>query len=383
MILRLLGLSLLAKVVDGTRGEPIPVDFYVFKGKDGDEKNVVPRTSMNINPPDDVTGLFAKCKDSCPWFNTSCGANCLSPQMRWCRCVAELLAKDLAVDFRTLLDAKASPVFTLGDYVEMSAGQELFDVKDGHTTLYSLMEADSSHPYARRSGRVAVWVASHVAYKDDPNSFLAGTTLLDQPLWSGGKGAGVLINARNDRSSKILSHEVGHIVGFHHTAGPSLMYKYDHAECPSEYRHVESHPLVFPSCQVNIMGHWYDGPYCCPFPSFLLQLRAGRSSRKQCLENKFPHVHEAHCCGKECVHECPKKMPEPTFATKEHQVILTKMLKCWLHLRTVPATKTKSPNGTRQLDMLELRKSSIQCFDYDRKMGSCKPYVKTVGQVRT
>merc|ERR1719253_734022 len=127
--------------------------------------------------------------------------------MRWCRCVAELLAKDLSTDFGALLDAGSPTVFTLGDYVEISKGQDFFNVRDGHTTLYDLMDADASQRYARRSGRIAVWVANHVATADDPHSMLGGTTLLDQPLWQGGKGAGVLFHAANDRSTKILSHE--------------------------------------------------------------------------------------------------------------------------------------------------------------------------------
>jgi len=390
MAMLVFGLALLAKLAHGARDGPVPVDFYVFLGKDGDKENVPPLASMNINAPDNVTGFSILCKDRCPMFDVSCGPGCTSPQMRWCSCVAELLVKDLVFDFSALLDNGAPPVFTLGDYVEVKNGQEYYNIRDGHTALYSLMEADSKHAYARRAGRVAVWVANHVATVDDPHSMLGGTTLLDQPLWQGGPGAGVLLYAGNDRSSKILSHEMGHVVGFHHTAGPSLMYTYEHAECPKEYRRVESHPLVFPTCEVNIMGYWYDGPYCCPGallqrPSFL-QLR-GRSNRQQCLENSLTDFQEANCCGDECVHECPKQMPEPTFATKEHKDILSKMLHCWQHLRTVPAPEEKlAPGNISHLanaTNMGLLQSSMECFDYPSKMGAsvvkvgyCKRHVQ-------
>jgi len=378
----LLGLALLAKLVHGTHdvappGRAVPVDFFVFLGKDGDAENVAPRASMDITPPDDKIGFSTVCKDECPVFQESCGANCLSPAMRWCRCIAEHIAKDLAFDFGALSGAGSSPVFTMGKYIEVSKGQDHFIIRDGHSTLYSLMEANASSPIARRSGRVAVWVAHHIQPADDPNSMLAGTTLLDQPLWKGGRGAGVLLHAGVDRSGKVLSHEIGHVVGFHHTAGPSHMHIYDHPECPKEYEHVEMHPLVFPSCEVNIMGYWYDGPYCCPgeSPSFLQFLRGGRSSRKQCLANPLTNYQEAHCCGSECSHECSKQMPAPTFATKEHEDGLRKILKCWLHLRTVPETKA-APGAVTMMSMTNTvqRKSSVECFDYGprgRKLGSC------------
>lgn len=354
----------------------VPVDFFVFRGKDGDEQNVAPRTSMNINPPDGETGFHALCKDRCPVFLTKCGAGCTSPQMRWCKCVAELLVQDLSFDFSALAGAQSPVEFTLGDYVEISESQDFFSVPDGHRHLYSLMEADGSRPYARRSGRVSVWVANHVSAAGKPHSMLGGTTLLDQPLWQGGKGAGVLFCSQTDRSSKVLSHEVGHIVGFHHTAGPSMMYVYEHPECPKEYRHVETHPLVFPTCEVNIMGYWYDGPYCCPgeSPSFLFQLRAGRSRRKKCLAHSVSDYQEAHCCdpANECTYTCPPTMPLPKFDTKDHKEALGKILQCWLHLRTVPEPKTASPvllgiaNGTESV----AHKSPVECFDYDRKLGS-------------
>jgi len=370
--LLLLELALLVKIVRGTRGNAVPVDFFVFLGRDGDKENVAPRTSMNVNPPDNVIGFPALCAKRCPVFQVDCGNACLAPQMRWCPCVAELLVEDLANDFKDLLGAGSSPVFTLGDYVELSKGQDFFDVQDGHSMLYKLMDADGA-PYSRRSGRLAVWVANHVKPADDPNSMLAGTTLLDQPLWQGGEGAGVLLSAQIDRSGKILSHEVGHVVGFHHTAGPSLMYNYDHPECPKKYRHVESHPLVFPTCDVNIMGYWYDGPYCCPgeSPSFLLQLR-GRSRRNQCLAHSLTNFKEAHCCGSECVHNCPKEMPEPIFATKNHKDPLEKMLRCWLHLRTVPEGKSP-PEAVGMMNVTNVvhRKSKVECFDYGGKWGSC------------
>jgi len=374
----LLALTFLVQLVQAD-GNAVPVDFYVFLGKDGDETNVSPRTSMNIKPPDNTTGFPILCKDRCPVFTQSCGSGCTSPQMRWCPCIAELLVKDLTFDFSALLGAGASKVFTLGDYVEVSEGQEFFHVTNGHDTLFSLMDADSSKPYARRSGRLAVWVSHFIAAPNDPNSILAGTTLLDQPLWQGGPGAGVLLSAQVDRSSKVLSHEVGHVVGFHHTAGPSLLYKYDHPECPKEYRHVEMHPLIFPSCEVNIMGYWYDGPYCCPgaasaSSSFLLQLRAGRAQRQTCLPNPLNNYQEAHCCGgNECSYSCPKQMPEPKFDTKEHEKPLAKMLHCWLHLRTV--SEPKKPDsaliGMVNATSMRRHKSAVQCFDYGRKWGSC------------
>lgn len=398
MRILLLELALLVRLViaikydTALRGHAIPVDFYVFKGKDEktQEQNVAPRTSMNVEPPDDKIGFAKMCQGKCPVFEESCGQDCTSPQMRWCRCIAEILVKDMAVDFGALLSSDSPPIFELGDYVEVSKGQDYFEIADGHSTLYSLMEADSSHPYARRSGRVAVWVANHVGTEDDPNSMLAGTTLLDQPLWQDGQGAGVLFHAQTDRSNKVLAHEVGHVVGFHHTAGPSFMHIYDHPECPKDCEHVEMHPLVFPSCERNIMGHWYDGPYCCPgtflqlpsgeSPSFL-QLRSSQLRRQQCLPHDLSNYQEAHCCGQECTYSCPKKVPAFKFDTKEHKEPLAKILQCWLHLRTVPEPAEKSPPGmvgmmnatSTVYKKLAVKSNAIECVDYGKKLGTCMP----------
>lgn len=382
---------LLATVADSmvirkteTTGGAIPVDFYVFLGREHPDtrdavvdRAVAPRASMNIKPPDDVSGFPKMCRDRCPMFDVSCGHECTSPQMRWCRCVAEYLVKDLATDFGALLDEGSAPVFELGDYAEIDAGQDLFSIPDGHTTLYSLMEQSSSVRYSRRAGRVAVWVASHIA--TGGSDFLGGTTLLDQPLWQDGKGAGVLFHAESTRSSKILSHEIGHVVGFHHTAGPSMMYQYDHAECPEEHRHVQMHPLVFPNCEHNIMGYWYDGPYCCPgeSPSSFAQFLA-QSHRQPCIADPLA---DTYCCGSSCNHDCPKEMPPAIFHTKaqKHGADFSRILKCWLHLRTLaePKKDVVTPSAVNGVGLVAYATTLVQnntqlvCVDFEDGTGHC------------
>jgi len=359
-------------LLDVRRKRAIPVDFFVFLGTDGEDENVAPRTSMNIEPPDNATGFHIVCKDRCPVFSENCGPACTSPQMRWCRCIAETLVQDLNSDFGALLAGDSDPIFTLGSYHELSSGQDFFNVRDGHSTLYSLMDAEGSL-YSRQSGHVTVWVANHVGTADDPQSMLAGTTFLDQPLWRSGRGAGVLFHAQTDRSSKILSHEVGHVVGFHHTAGPSMLHKYEHLECPKEYQHVETHPLIFPTCEMNIMGYWYDGPYCCPGES--ASFLQGISRRKQCLPHSLTNYQEAHCCGHECMHVCPKTLPVATFVTKEHKEPLAKILKCWLYLQGVPEPKS----STALIGMKNVTNHAsgmIECFDYGKQLGLCRSEVR-------
>lgn len=117
------------------------------------------------------------------------------------------------------------------------------------------------------------------------------------------------------RGGRRLSHEVGHIVGFHHTAGMGLDFKYSYNVCDPP---VEWVVMQQPTCEVNIMGGWYDGPMCCP--------GSQPTAEKQC---EVGHIGR-YCCGDECTHSCPKEAPPMTFATAEHKGIMRSILTCWL-----------------------------------------------------
>lgn len=112
---------------------PILVDFNVFLGHDGTEGGVAPLASMNIGGSDGASGFYTMCKDACPTFTARHDEDTTVPEMRFCRCIAELLVEDLATDFGALLDgsggpsgAVPQPLFALGAYSEIDAGQEFF-----------------------------------------------------------------------------------------------------------------------------------------------------------------------------------------------------------------------------------------------------------------
>eukprot|EP00747_Dinoflagellata_sp_TGD_P181698 gnl/TRDRNA2_/TRDRNA2_35619_c1_seq1.p1 gnl/TRDRNA2_/TRDRNA2_35619_c1~~gnl/TRDRNA2_/TRDRNA2_35619_c1_seq1.p1 ORF type:complete len:265 (-),score=33.70 gnl/TRDRNA2_/TRDRNA2_35619_c1_seq1:104-841(-) len=234
------------------------------------------------------------------------------------------------------------------------------------------MAADAEQPYYRRPGRLTVWVAHHIAIASDKHSELAGTTYLDQPLRAGVRGAGVLLSGASSRSGRRLSHEVGHVVGMHHVAGPPVGYTYEHPECPSDCRRVEWAMVSRPNCDANIMGSWYDGPYCCPGEG-LLQLGFGgrlrTSGDNKCLANSMSSPKSPFCCGDTCKHRCSKDMPTMTFATTEHKDKLAKIFKCWRHLRGShgPATLlrvTAHKNSSKPA-------AAVECSDYAVEPGPC------------
>lgn len=357
----------------GQLSGPVLVDFYVFLGEDAGAKSVAPRASMNIGGTDKTDGYYVKCKDECEtWTEKAEGRSYTWPQMRICKCVAELMVEDLSHDFGELVPTGHGPVFAMGDYKEVDAGQDKFDIKKGHKMLHTLMSAASDKPFYRRPGRLTVWIASDIEGHSE-NTELAGTTYLDQPLYVGSPGAGVLLQADVSREERRLSHEVGHVVGFHHVAGEQgLKYVYSHAECPAETR-VKWKLMSQPNCDVNIMGSWYDGPYCCPWVSFLSRLGALRTgSVAKCLPQDPKSPKAPYCCGKSCSHECPKEMPAMTFATSEHKDDLAKILSCWLHLRTVKRksvllARNQSASSTREMPAHGL----VQCVDYSGRQGPC------------
>merc|ERR1719161_577177 len=206
--------------------------------------------------------------------------------MSFCPCVSELLVKDLNTDFQHLMDpGKKELVFRMGEHVELNRSAEWYKIAKGHEALHELMSANASEPFYRKPGRLTVWIANHIEGHQE-GTHLAGTTYLDHPLFKDLPGAGVLLGSQASRASHLLSHEVGHVVGFHHAAGlpPGSVYRYHHKECSKDQNGSIGDPkagspgagseegLLWPiaerpSCEVNIMGGWYDGPYCCPWKS--------------------------------------------------------------------------------------------------------------------
>lgn len=297
---------------------PVPVDFYVFTSE-----GKRPIASSNIGGKDRVSGFYTLCKNKCTVrnkYSESCG--CTSPEMEFCDCIAELLVEDLNSDFGKLMPAGSPRSFVLGQYKEVEVSEDLFDIPDGHKALHQLMKANESLSYYRQSGHLTVWVATHIDI-GGKNRYLGGTTYLDQRLYHGNVGAGILFNAGESRETHLLSHETGHVVGFHHTAGPEANYVYK--GCPDGP--VKWKMTAGPSCEPNIMGSWYDGPYCCPWPNNPASFNA--STPDVCLKNDLKRPRSPFCCGVGCEHKCPKERPEATFSTKEHGPVLSKIFGCW------------------------------------------------------
>lgn len=371
---------------------PIPVDFCVFLGKDvkaieGNQSGVAPWVSPNIGGADAVTGFLTLCKTKCPTARVLYGLG-TAVVIRFCPCVAELLVEDLTTDFGALVTTK-EPLFALGTYSEVDLGQEYFISVDGHFTLQQLMDVGPSHPCYRRTGHLMVWVSHHI-HGDSVGSQLLGTTFLDQPLYGNGSpGAGVLLAGQSSRSGRRLSHEVGHVVGFEHVAGQPVSYTYKHPSCPKESQ-IHWTTLSRPSCGMNIMGVWYDGPYCCPFTFLQRRLRGlasngnamrldsdslahnifGATQASECLDNTAGDQ-ESYCCGESCTHSCPKQQPALTFATEEYKDTLALVFKCWMHLRgTEPANSSWKHLG---LVRVACAGPAIECADYSSGLGPCVP----------
>mmetsp|Transcript_13818 Transcript_13818/g.48804 ORF Transcript_13818/g.48804 Transcript_13818/m.48804 type:complete len:385 (+) Transcript_13818:56-1210(+) len=340
---------------------PIPVDFYVFMGREPNgRKLVAPRASVNIGGVDEAEGFYTLCKDSCPTGIVQ-HVGYTTSYMRICPCIALLLVADLMSDFRVLLEASQdTPLFSMGQYLEVDAGQELFDIQKGHGTLRDLMDTGPEKAYYRKPGHLTVWIANDIG-AENPRLSLAGTTFLDQPLYDGTPGAGVLLDASVSRRGRRLSHEVGHVVGFHHVAGGDVSYVYSHYQCPKEHRMFRWKTMSSPNCEMNIMGSWYDGPYCCPSASLL---QVGSSQRATCLENTASAPKQPFCCGSQCSYNCPKEEPPMTFATSEHKDMLSSIVQCWVFLRghaPLPGVSTMEVQRTKR----------VECVDFKTALGSC------------
>jgi hypothetical protein len=280
----------------------ILVDFVILT-KNGH----VPRASTIIEDQ----GFYATCKGTCP-VATVLGDDGVTtfPRMEFCPCVAELLVADLAEDFQAL---SKDVSFKLGDYRTLDA-PDFFRAKDGHAALTGLMFDPPASAAARAPERVTVWIADRLP-SSTPNAHLEGSTFLTQLLGHGVPGAGLVLLGSVTRAGRRLSHEVGHIVGFHHTAGMGLDFKYNYNVCEPS---VEWAVLQKPTCELNIMGGWYDGPFCCP--------GSEPTEEKSCKVGPIGR----YCCGDECTHSCPETAPPMTFATAEHAEIMRSILKCWV-----------------------------------------------------
>mmetsp|Transcript_100639 Transcript_100639/g.313730 ORF Transcript_100639/g.313730 Transcript_100639/m.313730 type:complete len:402 (+) Transcript_100639:37-1242(+) len=350
---------------------PVAVDFTVFLGSDAGSQAVAPRASMNIAGSDNTSGFYRTCGKSCPTFETS-GPGWTAPQMRLCRCVAQRLVDDLNADFGELLSAgqPAGPLFELGHYAEVDAGQHFFNVENGHRLLLGLMEVPADSPYGRRPERLTVWIANNILTGGDMAFELAGTTLLDQPLYAERPGAGVLLSSQVPRNGRRLSHEVGHVVGFHHVAGPEVFYRYFHPQCAPRLEPIRWEMASAPSCEANIMGSWYDGPYCCPGSSLLQEI----GGDAECLPNHGTRLREPYCCGQACRHRCPARLPPMTFATSEHRTVLADVLRCWLSLRGKPPPAQGAllahTNSTGLAAGVQVG-TRVVCIDALDRLGSC------------
>lgn len=329
-----------AKVISTSHGSSpaLHVDWYVFTvNRNG--SRVKPVASTNVAGPDGKTGFYKMCKKTCHVKSAWNDAHTFTtPQMEWCDCIAKLFVEDLNSDF-SKLNNDTAPVFVMGNYTEVAVSEDLFHIRDGHKVLHTLMKANDSVAYHRKSGRISVWVASHIEGQTE-NTYLGGTTYLDQPLYDDMPGSAVLLNAGESRSQHLLSHEMGHVVGFHHVAGPDAKYVYRGcADGPVQWKMISS-----PNCEPNIMGSFYDGPYCCPFPE---AQASNKSSNGTCMANSMEHYHAPYCCGDKCKHNCPEKQPVVQFATQEHKQLLGKILGCWRDLKgqEVPAHRKKALLG--------------------------------------
>lgn len=355
------------------RAEPVIVDFQVFLGSHDGAQRVAPLASVNIAGLDNASGFYRVCGEECPTF-VKRGPGWTVPQMRFCRCIAERLVDDLNADFSALLDNSTSlrQPFQLGHYAELDAGQHLFDIQNGHQALFDLMHAPEDSPYYRHPLHLTVWIANNI--NGGGGSELEGTTLLDQPLYISRPGAGVLLSGHVPRSGRRLSHETGHVVGFQHVAGPEVTYKYSHPQCSSWMEPLAWKMISGPSCEVNIMGSWYDGPYCCPGSS-LLQLWIEHGI--DCLPNNASRLRQPYCCGKACSHHCPEQPPAMTFATTEHRGMLADVFRCWLQLRGEPGP-ARGISLAHAGSSVPVSSSStcagIVCSDAADGLGSCTPF---------
>mmetsp|Transcript_16128 Transcript_16128/g.37048 ORF Transcript_16128/g.37048 Transcript_16128/m.37048 type:complete len:353 (+) Transcript_16128:60-1118(+) len=287
------------------------VDFVILL-KDGE----VPLASGNIGGFDRDAGFFMKCNQQCPITQIENSDGSTSPRMRFCECVAQLMVEDLTSDFGTL---NAGVAFELGEYrtleepaVTASAGQS-----GGHALLQKLMNSPPAGA-ERADQHITVWVGGELPARR--GRLLEGSTYLNQPLYGNAPGAGVLILSEVARQGHRLSHEVGHIVGFHHTAGERQSLKYTYDECGEDH---DWFLLSEPTCEVNIMGGWYDGPVCCP---------QGGGDTNTCRPYEQGAMHQAYCCGSPCEHNCPAEKPAMKFDTAEHKQILHDITACWASL---------------------------------------------------
>jgi len=364
----------------------VPVDFFVFTSTDESGAVVRPEASLSIGGDERTTGFYALCKDECPVRTVSSkNGSYTMPFMEFCECIARLMVEDLNIHFGALVPIanqlghlnSVGQVFSLGIYKEMDLGPGMFDIENGHKTLHELMDLPPTADHHRRPKHVTVWIANYIN-GHRPNTMLAGTTYLDMPLYVDKPGGAVLLQGAVSRNEMRLSHEVGHVVGFHHVAGPPVQYRYQHEACPSDL-HVDWHMMSGPNCENNIMGGWYDGPYCCPWtdnsstPFFLSKSHAGLSFRGSatCLPNSLRHVKQPYCCDPECTYKCPEEMPPMTFTTSEHKETLAKIYSCWIYL-----IGTEAPQGFYGLVQ---ETEVLECIDYHTSVGSCFPSSRTSG----
>jgi len=362
------------------RSTLVPVDFFVFTSVDEDGKVIRPEASLSIGGEEGETGFYALCKNECPVkIIKPEDRDYTMPFMEFCECIARLMVEDLNNDFGALVPVanelghlqSLGQVFTLGQYKELDLGADMFDIEHGHETLHKLMELPSSAEHHRRPKHLTVWIANYIS-GHRPNTVLAGTTYLDMPLYADKPGGAVLLTGSVSRNEKRLSHEAGHVVGFHHVAGPPVQYRYEHEACPSDL-HVDWYLMSAPNCDNNIMGSWYDGPYCCPWEDqSLLLLRSSTSpknvslrSSAQCLPNSFRSLKQPYCCGEKCTYSCSKELPDMTFLTAEHKELLAKIFSCWIYL--IGTTAPPSRYGLVQ------ETEVWECQDYGTSNGPCFP----------
>jgi len=295
-----------AILVDLVLAKTVLVDFVVLT-----KNGIVPRASTII----EEGGFYATCKGTCT-VKTVLGddGKTTFPRMEFCPCVAEALVADLSEDFQVL---SKDVTFKLGDYRTLEA-PGFHSAEDGHKALTSLM-FDPPASAVRAPERITVWIADRLP-SSTPNAHLEGSTFLTQLLGEGVPGAGMILLGSVTRGGRRLSHEVGHIVGFHHTAGMGLDFEYKYNVCEKP---VEWVVLQKPTCEVNIMGGWYDGPMCCPGTE-----PTPEKPCEACPQGEY--CPGRYCCGDECTHSCPKEAPPMTFATAEHAEIMRPILDCWM-----------------------------------------------------
>lgn len=200
---------------------PVPIDFYVFKRSSaivGD--TMEPFVSNNIGGEDGCTGFCRLDQKACDarFYNQSIKGTAY--QMKF----AEMQVVDLNNAFAELLPSDAKrQIFTMGDYTEVRGVSAVGNIdeliqkaqteKGGKEVLMALRSSKATNDVLYpKPGRISVWIAA----TSMGEGLLGATGFKLSANPSMPQGPGLILSAYTQRRTRILMHEVGHIVGFGH-----------------------------------------------------------------------------------------------------------------------------------------------------------------------